>query len=375
MKMLTERMHLALEQRRQVGALRHLPGLDAGIDFCSNDYLGFARHPVIRERIIAATQAEEIHGGTGSRLISGNHPIMEELEKTIATFHEAETALLFNSGYAANLGLLSAMASRTDTILYDELVHASMRDGIRLAPARSFSFRHNDVQHLAEKIQRAEGQIFVVVESVYSMDGDCAPLDALLRVCEASGAVLIVDEAHAVGVLGSRGEGLVSALGLASRVWARVVTFGKALGSHGAAVLGPAYLRDFLINYARSFIYTTALPAAHWAGIAAAYALMADGEAVRTLQERIACFYRNLPPVAAACLIPSTSAIQALIIPGNEAVTQLATQLKAQHLAVHPIRYPSVGLGQERLRICLHTYNTEAEIEKLCHSLQTLLVR
>ncbi|MCB9080369.1 MAG: 8-amino-7-oxononanoate synthase [Lewinellaceae bacterium] len=368
-------MHLALEERRQAGSLRHLPGQDAGIDFCSNDYLGFARHPVIREQIIAATLAEDIHGGTGSRLISGNHPAMEELEKTIATFHEAETALLFNSGYAANLGLLSAMANRTDTILYDELVHASMRDGIRLASARSFSFRHNDVQHLAEKIQRAEGQVFVVVESVYSMDGDCAPLDALLMVCEANGAVLVVDEAHAVGVMGARGEGLVPALGLASRVWARVVTFGKAMGSHGAAVLGPVYLRDFLINFARSFIYTTALPPAHWAGIAAAYAMLEGGEAVRTLQERIACFHRNLTPSLAARLIPSTSAIQALIVPGNEAVIRLAAQLNEQQLGVRPIRYPTVGLGQERLRICLHTYNTEAEIEKLCHYLQTLLVR
>src|SRR5690606_6123052 len=172
-----------------------------------------------------ADSSERLHGSTGSRLISGNYAIAEEAEKEISAFHGAESGLLFNSGYDANLGILSCVPRRGDTILYDSLSHASIRDGIRLGPAKSFSFRHNDLHDLERKMKNATGNVFVVTESVFSMDGDQAPLGEMSLLCDKNSAMLIVDEAHATGVVGDRGEGLVQKLGLEKKCFARVHTF------------------------------------------------------------------------------------------------------------------------------------------------------
>ena len=226
-----EKMKQRLAERQQAGLLRVLPPpLDGLTDFCSNDYLGLAHS--------LEQPSTQFAGATGSRLISGNTTAAEELEMTIAQFHGAEAALLFPSGYTANIGLLPAISTRHDTIIYDKLLHASLRDGIGLSQSKAYSFAHNDLTDLERKLQIAKGEKWVVVESVYSMDGDQAPLEAMAQLCESYDANLIVDEAHGTGVLGQRGEGLVSALGLENKVWARVHTFGKAMGSHGAAVLG-----------------------------------------------------------------------------------------------------------------------------------------
>jgi 8-amino-7-oxononanoate synthase len=257
-----------LEQRKNQNAIRQLSSETSLIDFCSNDYLGFARSRTLMEKIRTSAAAP---GSTGSRLISGNSMLCEDLERTIAEFHQAPAGLIFNSGFDANLGLLSSVARRGDTILYDELVHASIRDGIRLSFAKSFPFSHNNIAHLEARLRRARGELFVAVESVYSMDGDCAPLPDMANVCDQFGAHLIIDEAHATGVFGPGGRGLVVQEDLAARVFARVHTFGKALGSHGAIVLGSAALRSYLINFARSFIYTTALPPHSLRSIRASY--------------------------------------------------------------------------------------------------------
>src|SRR5688572_20783050 len=203
-------------------------------------------------------------GSTGSRLFSGNTNFTEEAERQIALFHHAESALIFNSGYDANLGILSSVPQQNDLILYDELVHGSVHDGIRLSKATHYKFRHNDLSSLEELIHRHQKNyenVYVVVESVYALDGDTAPLLELVEICKPSKNIfLIVDEAHAIGVFGNQGRGLCNALAIEHKCFARIYTYGKAMGCHGAAIVGSEVLRTFLINFARSFIYTTALP-------------------------------------------------------------------------------------------------------------------
>ena len=353
-----ENMRQQLVERQQSGLLRRLPSpLQNRIDFCSNDYLGFACE--------LSYPTNPIAGATGSRLISGNTAEAEALEQLLADFHGAEAALLFPSGYSANIGLIPAISDRHDTIIYDKLLHASLRDGIGLSQAKAYSFAHNDVADLDKKLSRASGKKWVIIESVYSMDGDQAPLEKMVETCQKYGAYLIVDEAHGTGVIGEEGEGLVSALGLEKEVWARVHTFGKAIGSHGAAVLGSQLLKDYLINFARSFIYTTALPPATIAHITEAYHSLQNTDRVDQLRERVAYFLQQCPEAIQQRLIPSTTPIQAVLCPGNEAVRQLADHLQERNMAVLPIRYPTVPKGEERIRICLHTFNTNEEIDQL----------
>lgn len=351
-------MEEALEKRRQAGLFRVLPEPVKGkLDFCSNDYLGFAR--------TVLGSSEQLPGATGSRLISGNSSLAEEVERLIAVFHKAEAALLFPSGYSANIGLLPAVVSRQDTIVYDKLLHASLRDGIKLAQARAFGFAHNNTNDLARKLTIAEGEKWVVVESVYSMDGDQAPLAEIATLCKSYGANLIVDEAHGTGVIGERGEGLVCTLGLEDLVWARIHTFGKAVGGHGAAVLGSQLLKKYLVNFARSFIYTTAIPPVSLAHISLAYERMRETDIVKVLHGRVQYFLEQCPGSVRQRLIPSTTPIQAVLCPGNDEVQALAQHVQKKGMAVLPIRYPTVPRGQERLRLCLHTFNTDEEIDQI----------
>ncbi len=359
-----------LFNREQANSLRCLPTALDLVDFYSNDYLGMAQNPVVKAAIETALEEKGPLGATGSRLISGNRQEMEAFEHFLATFHYSEKALLFNSGYAANQGLLSCMAERHDTIVYDQLIHASLREGLKLSLATHYSFRHNDLGHLEQKLQISKGQIFVLVESVYSMDGDEATLLELVELCEKYGAALIVDEAHATGVLGPEGRGLVAELGLEERVWARIYTFGKALGGHGAAICGPGYLIDYLINFSKPFIYTTALPWHGLAGVQAAYQEMQKGTALQALQQNIRFFTEQMPASLRPQFIPSRSAIQSLVYPGNSAVRELAKTLQDHGFAVWPILHPTVPKGQERLRICLHSFNTETQIQSLLDVIQ-----
>ena len=250
--------------REQKGTLRALQRHDGLVDFFSNDYLGFASDMSIARLSKDADEEFRLkNGSTGSRLLSGNSLAHEELERELEIHFKSDSALLFNSGYDANIGLLSAVLQRNDSVFFDRLSHASIRDGISLSTASSYGFEHNDMDDLAKKISKGRsktGHNYVVVESVYSMDGDEAPLKALVEFCQSENLYLIVDEAHATGVFGEKGEGLTVSQGLEEFVFARIHTFGKAMGCHGAAVLGSRELRDFLINFARSFIYTTAMP-------------------------------------------------------------------------------------------------------------------
>jgi 8-amino-7-oxononanoate synthase len=255
--------------------------------------------------------------------------------------------------------------------LYDALIHASLRDGIRLAPARAYAFRHNDIAHLAERLAATTGPVWLVVESIYSMDGDEAPLAAFAELADRYGAALIVDEAHATGVYGPEGSGLVVELGLAQRVFARTITFGKALGSHGAAMLGSTELKNYLVNYSRPFIYTTG-PAPHtWQQIEAAYRLLRSEqpERVARLRARVDYFRQRCAGVTPRALLPAKGPIQGVLIPGNERVVAAEAALKQAGIAVKAIRHPTVSAGAERLRICLHAFNSETEIDLLIETI------
>lgn len=361
-----------LKQRESDQLLRSLHQKGHLIDFASNDYLGFARSAALRERIrqkVEGTKAMKT-GATGSRLISGNTDFAEALEQSIALYHGAAAALLFNSGYDANIGLFAAIASKGDTLITDELVHASIIDGARLSYAQRFRFRHNDLNDLERKLKRATGNIFIGVESVYSMDGDIAPLREIAALAQHYQAHLIVDEAHATGILGEGGRGLVAALGLEQLVLARVHTFGKALGVHGAIVAGSSRLRDFLINFARSFIYTTALPMHALLAIESAYDLLPLSNAQRLrLQQHIA-FFREQSKNVPFEILDSQSPIQAIVVPGNTAATAIAQKLDHNGYYAKAILSPTVPAGKERLRICLHAFNSREEIEGLLQCLQ-----
>lgn len=362
-------LHKKLNERLEQDAYRRLHLPDGKIDFCSNDYLGIVKNKLLETMpggIRAAS--DHPHGSTGSRLLAGNYALIEETEKMIARFHDAEAGLIFNSGYDANLGLLSAIPQRGDTIIYDQLSHASIRDGIRLSFAQSFSFRHNSAGDLEEKLRAARGNIFVVTESVFSMDGDLAPLREISALCEDHGAHLIVDEAHATGIIGKKGEGLMQDLQQHRKCFARVHTFGKAVGCHGAIVLGTATLRDYLINFSRPFIYTTALPETSVAAIRQAYEIFPELDRERSHLNGLIQYFRESS--VSYERLASFTPIQPLIIPGNAEARALAWKLQDKNLDIRPVLYPTVPKGSERLRIVLHSFNTREEVDQLIHALQ-----
>ena len=364
-----------LDKRRNEGSFRTLKVLHDLVDFCSNDYLGFSTTGELHARILEFNQKQPkqiAEGSTGSRLISGNSAVTESLEEFIASYHDAEAALIFNSGYDANVGLFSSIPKRGDTIFYDELVHASIRDGIRLSYAKAYSFRHNDVEHLKELFKLANGNVYIAVESVYSMDGDIAPLKDISILCEEKNANLIVDEAHATGVFGQMGKGCVAEKFLEKKVFARVHTYGKALGTHGAAVIGSKLLKDFLINFARSFIYTTALPYHSLIAIRCAYALLSESEeANQSLHKNIKLFNDLISKNTK--YNGSLSPIQSIIIPGNKKVIELAKAIQVKGFDVRPILSPTVPEGKERLRICIHSFNEEIEISALAEIIKKFI--
>lgn len=357
-----------LAKRKEHNAFRQLSDHSHLIDFCSNDYLGFAGSAELRAAIDKEYNSlpKQMNGSGGSRLLAGNSSYAEELEKKIASFHQAETGLIYNSGYDANAGLFSAIGQKDASVIYDELIHASVHDGIKMSSAAAFMFRHNDLFHLEERLKIAEGAVYVAIESVYSMDGDEALLKEILELCKKYNANLIVDEAHGTGVTPNGGKGLVQQLGLEKEVFARVHTFGKALGCHGAIVLGSSLLRDYLINFSRAFIYTTALPLHSLVAINQAYLRLGNSvEDIASLKELIVYFKSVAAEKEKIRLIPSNGPIQCIILSGNDKVKQLALLLQKDGFDVRPILSPTVQKGRERLRICLHLFNSRDEVSRL----------
>ncbi|KAJ3070667.1 hypothetical protein HDU98_006311 [Podochytrium sp. JEL0797] len=388
---LTALLQTSLDRRDSSGLLRSLRITDpTASDFSSNDYLGLARCSNLHNRFLSALSSlhQPLHGSTGSRLLSGNSPTAIQLEHHLAAFHRSETALLFNSGYDANLSLFATLPHPGSVVLYDELAHASVHDGLKQCRAGVVvrSWKHNDLGVLEklvwEHVVRIESLfagkefmpgIIVMVESIYSMDGDVAPIREIVQLAQrvgnrGGGLHLIVDEAHSTGVCGENGRGLVCELGLESHAFARLHTFGKAVGSHGAVVLGSSTLRNFLINYARPLVYSTSLPVHSLISIKCAYDQMSkDASELQSKLHQIIHHFRHqlktMPPGIEA--IDSHTAIQAIIVPGNKECSRVCTRLQSKGYDVRPIRSPTVAKGAERLRICLHAHNTMEEVTGL----------
>lgn len=363
----------ALIEREQNGLLRRLRHGQPQIDFCSNDYLGFSRSGMLFEKLRETGYPGDVAvGSTGSRLVSGNNNLIEETERQIALFHHAQSALIFNSGYDANLGILSSVPQQNDLILYDEHVHGSVHDGIRLSRATHYKFKHNDVSALEELIYRHQknyDNIYVVVESVYALDGDTAPLLELAEICKPDKNVfLIVDEAHAIGVFGNQGRGLCNALQVEHKCFARIYTYGKAMGCHGAAIVGSEVLRNYLINFARSFIYTTALPYYCIDAIKHAYQLLIETRQKDQLQSNISYFYSRISKIRNC--VKSQSAIHSLVLGSNDLVNKLERDLLQHNIQARAVRSPAVRPGSERIRFSIHAYNSKEEINTLLDVLQ-----
>jgi len=360
-----------ITDRKNEGNFRSLRVIEGKIDLTSNDYLGIARDKVFQARVDAEVkEMQSLSGSTGSRLLSGNSAYAEALEKRIASFHKADAGLIFNSGFDANYGLLSTLPYKGDTIIYDELVHASIHDGIKASRADSVSFRHNDLADLHAKLSTAKGLKYVVTETVFSMDGDMPPLREISALCQEYDAGLIVDEAHATGVIGEHGAGLVNHLGLEADCLARVHTFSKALGSHGAVVLGSEELREFLINYCRPFIFSTALPFHSLAAVKCVYEYFPGMDDRRKqLTHLVSVLRKAISADSTLCILPSEMPIQSLIIKGNAEAKHVASLLQAAGFDVRAILSPTVAKGTERIRVGLHSFNTDEEIIRLADAI------
>ncbi|PHR70723.1 MAG: 8-amino-7-oxononanoate synthase [Lutibacter sp.] len=379
-----KKLHKKLTERKEKSALRTLSLQTDLIDFSSNDYLGLSKSKAIFQKThqyLIDTNLQQ-NGATGSRLLSGNHQLYEDVESQLCDFYNSESATIFNSGYDANIGFFSSVPQRGDIILYDTLIHASIRDGIRLSNAKSYSFKHNDLEDLSKKILRFtqnDSNIYVVTESVFSMDGDSPDLAKMSQILKKNNAHLIVDEAHAVGVFGKNGCGLIQELGIESEVFARIITFGKALGCHGAVILGTKELKEYLVNFSRSLIYTTALPPHSLATIKMAYeqlVILNDSEEspIKILHQNIQYFKSVIKKYNfQEKFIESSSSIQCCIISGNENVKKVAASIREKGFDVKPILSPTVSQGEERLRFCLHSYNSEKEIDKVLKLLATFV--
>lgn len=338
------------------------------VDFTSNDYLGLARSEELHQLISQKTEliTPHLNGATGSRLLSGNSIYTEEVENKLASIFKSESTLVFNSGYTANLGVLSCLPQKGDTIFYDELSHACIKDGARLSLAKRFSFQHNNMDDLRSKLKRnAVGIPFIAVESIYSMDGDQCPLVDLIDVADEFNAVIILDEAHSTGILGRRGGGLAISMDIEAKIPVRIYTFGKAMGIHGAVVACSELLTSYLINFSRPFIYTTALPQHSIVSIDCAFDFLERNiHLQRLLKHKIELFKKH-------CNITtcSSSPIQPVFISGNDRVKEISKKLLAHNLDVRPILSPTVKAGTERLRICLHAFNEDKEIITLATAL------
>lgn len=382
--LLEARLGNLLARRYQQGSLRQPLQLgknpETYTDFASNDYLGFAKDATLLKNIEKAYAECAQIGATGSRLLTGNHWLIENLESKIAQFHESENALLFNSGYDANIGWLPALSRKTDLILYDAAIHASLHDAMQLAKTPSFPFAHNNVKALKDlladyRLAKNDRIIFVLIESVYSMDGDIAPLKEIVDLCNKYNAILFVDEAHTHGVFGKDGKGLAQAENVHKDIPLRLHTYGKAMGTHGAVLLCNNVVKSYCLNYARSLIYSTALDIHTLISIDKAYDYL-QSEAAENHRKKLFChipfFKKNIEEKGLKIEV-NDSPIQFIPIGDNKKAKDLSAHLLAHKIDVRPILAPTVPIGKEGLRICLHAYNTTAEIENLVALIATFI--
>ena len=396
---MTTEFDIELQQRldalREQNLLRELRRIDspqaprlqiAGkpfLNFSSNDYLGLANDPLLKEATIQAIEKFGVGSGA-SRLICGSLAPHHELEEALADFKKTQAALVFSTGYAAAVGTLCALASKDDIIVLDKLIHASMIDAARLSSAKIRVFAHNDLEDLESILKWAankplEGvwladkppRVFIATESVFSMDGDFAPLKEIVELKEKYGAWLMLDEAHATGICGTQGRGLAESSGLGDRIEIQMGTLGKALGASGGYICGSRSLVDYLINRARSFIFSTApVPAAAAAATAAIrFVQSKPGDARRAM------LWQRVDSIASACghhEKPRCSAILPILI-GDEASALHASQtLREKNIFIPAIRYPTVARGEARLRLTVTAAHTEQDVEELSRAMAGL---
>jgi 8-amino-7-oxononanoate synthase len=333
-----------------------------GIDFSSNDYLGLATDPRMKQAILEAVDSAARVASTGSRLLSGHAETWTLLENDFARWVGTEASLYFTSGYAANVGLLTALLKPEDVVFSDSANHASLIDGMRLTKCKRVIFPHLDLAFLQEELERnvsACGQMLIVVESIFSMEGDRAPLADLVALAEYYGAHLIVDEAHAIGVRGPRGSGCVAGAGLSQRVFATVHTCGKALAAAGAFVCGSENLRRYLINRARTFVFNTALPPYFAAQVSGGMKLAMDAESQRVRLTELSAFLRRELRSKGFYIAGIDSQIIPVVLGSNHAAVHFAEYLQARGFGVRAIRPPTVPPGFSRLRISLTAKHSE----------------
>lgn len=361
------RLAARLADLREAGLYRTLCPPN-GIDLCSNDYLGLSQHPLVKSRMAAAVEHEGA-GSTGSRLLRGERTCFTHVEQSFATFKQTERSLYFSSGYLANVAVLTTFPEAGDVIFSDERNHASLIDGVRLSRAEKIVFPHNDAAGL-ERLMRecaGGGQKFVVVESLFSMDGDEAPLAEYAALCRKFDAALIVDEAHAVGIYGERGSGLIEARGVASDVFVSVNTAGKALGVGGAFVAGSGNAIEYLIQRGRPFVFSTAPPPA------LADALEASLEVIEKEPERRQRLLARAAELRSRLGVAGTSQIIPVILGENERALTVARALQAAGFDVRAIRPPTVPEDSARLRISVNQGLSKIALERFADALQTAL--
>lgn len=353
------RLEKELSKRREVGAYRSLKDHSQLVDFSSNNYLGLDRFET------SSADATFHLERSGSRLLTGNSKSKEEVEDYLAGFYSAEASLVYGSGYLANLGLFSCLAQKGDYYVFDELCHASIRDGMRLSKADTFKFKHNDINDLQRILNKIEGKVYVVIEGIYSMDGDAGPLDAICKLKSHYNFDIIIDEAHSNGVVNDSGKGLVETFNCKEDVFARIITFGKAMGLHGAAVLGNKSLKEYQINFSRPFIYTTAPTESFFKQIKNRYEILISHlSEIKTLKKN--CHYlMEEAKKYQLDLIGGDGAIFMIMQEGNMNAKQMADNFLNAGLDIRPILSPTVKAGSERLRVCMHAYNTREQIDLL----------
>jgi 8-amino-7-oxononanoate synthase len=371
----------ALDQRREKNLFRQRVELQSAqqvlpiingkkmLSFCSNDYLGFANHPNIAAAMKLAVDEYGVGAGA-SHLIDGHHREHELLEQELAAFTGREAALVFSTGYMANLGVMQALMTRNDTIVQDKLNHASLIDGNTLAQSKMLRYRHNDMVHLNDRLNAANGKKLVVTDGVFSMDGDCASLTELSGVAQEHDAWVLVDDAHGVGVLGPQGSGLVNELGLTSKdVQLLVGTLGKAFGTSGAFVAGDQQTIDYILQFARTYTYTTASPPAIAAATRASLQLVMKADAERAHLVDLIQRLRTGVTSLGLELMASTTPIQPIVIGSSEKAMKLSEALKNRGLLVTAIRPPTVPEGTARLRITLSAEHSFEQVDTLLNAL------
>jgi len=340
--------------------------------FCSNDYLGLANHP----QLIAALQQGARQWGVGAgaaHLVSGHFAAHHQLEQQLAAFVGKPAALLFSTGYMANLGVVQALAGKGDTVFADKLNHASLNDAMLLSRAETKRYRHGDTAQLAQLLEQTKsGRKLIITDAVFSMDGDIAPLRELLALCEQHDAWLYVDDAHGFGVLGEQGRGSLSHSGITSKRVIYMATLGKAAGVSGAFVAAEQAIIDTLVNQAHSYIYTTATPPALSVALSQSLQLIAQGDELRTHLKQLVVQLRNGLSDLPWQLMPSDTAIQPLLIGDNQQALKMSEGLRKRGIWVAAIRPPTVPQGTARLRITLSAAHSDADVNQLIGALHEL---